>query len=46
MRFHLDFTYQEFGPQFRAEFFDAEDWAKLIARSGAKYFVLTRHMKL
>jgi len=36
-----DFTYQQFGPQFRAEFFNATEWAELIAASGAKYFVLT-----
>jgi len=36
-----DFTYQQFGPDFRAEFFNATEWADLIAASGAKYMVLT-----
>jgi len=36
-----DFTYQQFGPQFRAEFFNATEWAELLAASGAKYLVLT-----
>ncbi|KOB75665.1 Alpha-L-fucoside fucohydrolase [Operophtera brumata] len=35
------FTYQEFAPMFTAEFFDADRWAKLFAKSGAKYIVLT-----
>jgi len=36
-----DFTYQEFGSMFRAEFFNATQWAELVAASGAKYLVLT-----
>jgi len=35
------FTYQEFGPAFRAEFFNATQWAHIVASSGAKYYVLT-----
>lgn len=35
------FTYQEFASMFKAEFFDADDWAELFANSGAKYIVLT-----
>ena len=34
-----DFDYQDFAPQFRAELFDADQWADLFARSGAKYVV-------
>merc|ERR1711962_334774 len=36
-----DFTYQQFGPQFRAEFFNATEWAELVQQSGAKYLVFT-----
>ena len=35
------FKYQEFGPLFKAEFFNATEWADLVASSGAKYFVFT-----
>ena len=35
------FTYQDFAPQFRAEFFDPDKWSKLFSDSGAKYVVLT-----
>ena len=44
MRDHFppDWTYQQFGPQFTAEYFNATAWAELVAASGAKYFVLTR----
>ncbi|XP_021965801.1 plasma alpha-L-fucosidase [Folsomia candida] len=35
------FTYQEFGPKFKAEFFNPTDWAELFERAGAKYVVLT-----
>ena len=28
------FRYQEFGPEFRAEFFNATEWANLVAESG------------
>ncbi|WP_374163983.1 alpha-L-fucosidase [Arcticibacter sp. MXS-1] len=34
-------TYQDFAPQFKAEYFDPDQWADLFARSGAKYVVLT-----
>lgn len=30
------FTYQEFAPMFKAEFFNANEWAQLFAKSGAK----------
>lgn len=30
------FTYQEFGPQLTAEFFDPIQWASIIKDSGAK----------
>jgi len=36
-----NFKYHEFGPMFKAEFFNATWWADLVAASGAKYFVLT-----
>lgn len=44
--FHLknygpDFGFEQFAPMFRAELFDAERWAEVLARSGAKYVVLT-----
>lgn len=35
--FKPGFTYQEFAPQFTAEHFDANSWAKLFEESGAKY---------
>ena len=35
------FEYKDFAPQFRAELFDAGQWADLFARSGAKYIVPT-----
>lgn len=35
------FTYQDFAPQFTAEFFNANDWVDIFASSGAKYIVLT-----
>ncbi|XP_003739537.1 alpha-L-fucosidase [Galendromus occidentalis] len=34
-------TYADFAPQFRAEFFDPDRWAALFEKSGAKYVVLT-----
>ncbi|KAK7499558.1 hypothetical protein BaRGS_00009210 [Batillaria attramentaria] len=34
-----DFTYADFGPMFTAEFFQAEEWAKIFQASGAKYIV-------
>ena len=30
------FSYNEFAPMFKAEFFDANQWASLVARSGAR----------
>ena len=35
-----DFQYADFVPQFRAEMFDADQWAGILQRSGAKYVVL------
>jgi len=35
------FTYQEFAPLFTAEFYNADAWAELFQKSGAKYVVLT-----
>ena len=35
------FTYQEFAPQFTAEFYDPVEWAKIFNASGARYVVLT-----
>jgi len=35
-----DFPYADFAPQFRAELFDAGQWADILQRSGAKYVVL------
>lgn len=39
-------TYQEFGPMFTAEFFDPKDWAKLFAKSGAKFVTLELRFNL
>lgn len=36
-----DFTYEDFGPLFTANFFNASQWADLFQASGAKYVVLT-----
>lgn len=30
------FSYNEFAPMFKAEFFDAKQWAELVAKSGAR----------
>jgi len=35
------YPYENFAPQFRAELFDADHWADVFARSGAKYVALT-----
>jgi alpha-L-fucosidase len=35
-----DFPYFDFAPRFRAEMFDADQWAAVFKRSGAKYVVL------
>lgn len=34
------FSYADFAPHFRAEFFDPNLWADLIARSGARFVFL------
>lgn len=36
-----DFSYYNFGEQFKAELFDADEWADLFEKSGAKYIVPT-----
>lgn len=36
-----NFSYFDFAPMFRAEFFDPDAWADLFVRSGAKYVALT-----
>src|ERR1700751_3519978 len=36
-----DFNYFQFAPLFRAELYDPDRWADLIARSGARYVALT-----
>ncbi len=36
-----NFAYQDFAPRFRAELFNADQWAELFVRSGAKYIVPT-----
>ncbi len=36
-----DFPYQDFAPMFRAELFDPDHWADVIAQSGARYVALT-----
>jgi alpha-L-fucosidase len=35
-----DFPYADFAPKFTAEMFDADQWADIFRRSGAKYVVL------
>ncbi|MFN0105816.1 MAG: alpha-L-fucosidase [Bryobacteraceae bacterium] len=40
-QYGADFPYRNFAPQFRAELFDADHWADVFARSGAKYVALT-----
>ncbi|XP_027697184.1 tissue alpha-L-fucosidase-like [Vombatus ursinus] len=35
------FSYPDFGPQFRASFYDPKRWADLFEESGARYVVLT-----
>lgn len=36
-----DFDYMDFAPQFKAELFDAEQWASLFQRAGIQYVVPT-----
>lgn len=35
-----DFTYRDFAPLFKAELFDADEWATIFKNAGAKYIVL------
>jgi alpha-L-fucosidase len=35
-----DFTYRDFAPLFKAELFDAAEWAELFKKAGAKYILL------
>ena len=39
--FRPNFTYQDFGPMFTAEFYHPERWAELFKDAGARYVVLT-----
>jgi len=39
--FGKNFTYQDFAPMFKAEYFEPDEWSELIKMSGAKYVVLT-----
>ena len=36
-----DWTYADFGPMFKAEFYDPNQWVDIFVASGAKYIVLT-----
>jgi len=36
-----DWTYADFAPMFKAEFFDPNKWVDIFVASGAKYVVLT-----
>ncbi|WP_051545116.1 alpha-L-fucosidase [Butyrivibrio sp. MC2021] len=36
---HKDFGYKDFIPMFKAEKFNADEWAELFAKAGAKYVV-------
>lgn len=38
--FGEDFSYRDYAPLFKAELFDADEWAQLFARSGARYIIL------
>lgn len=40
-RYGKHFAYADFAPMFRAELWDPEAWAELLARSGARYVVTT-----
>lgn len=35
------FSYADFAPRFKAQFFDADRWAELFKKSGVRYVVLT-----
>lgn len=39
--FGKNFLYKDFAPMFKAEYFNAKQWADLFVRAGAKYVVLT-----
>lgn len=39
--FGKDATYYQFAPQFRAELFDPDEWARIFKESGARYVALT-----
>ncbi|WP_080902634.1 alpha-L-fucosidase [Parabacteroides sp. Marseille-P3160] len=39
--FGENFAYADFAPQFKAEYFNAGDWAALFKKAGAQYVVLT-----
>ena len=36
-----DFAFRDFAPMFKAELWDPDEWADLLARAGARYIVLT-----
>jgi alpha-L-fucosidase len=40
-RFGPDVSYYDLAPQFKAELYQPDEWAKVIEQSGAKYVVLT-----
>jgi alpha-L-fucosidase len=40
-QYGASFEYADFAPLFRAELFNADQWAELFARAGAKYIVPT-----
>lgn len=40
-RYPPNFTYQDFGRDFTAEFFNATQWSQIFKAAGAKYIVLT-----
>ncbi|KAH9370903.1 hypothetical protein HPB48_019732 [Haemaphysalis longicornis] len=39
--YRASYTYADFAPRFRAQFFDADRWAELFKKSGVRYVVLT-----
>lgn len=41
-----DFTYQDFAPMFKAEFFDPSEWADLFLKSGARLALFTKRFIL
>jgi len=40
------FTYPEFAPQFKAEFFDPNQWVDLFKAAGAKYDIMVLLLRL